>query len=56
MAGAYVLTAAGVRSTALAGALLTLAAFAVVLAEPLVAHHKPAIGGIQYIEERRSEG
>jgi MFS transporter, DHA1 family, inner membrane transport protein len=35
--GSVLLPAAGVRSTALAGALLTLAAFAVVLAEPLLA-------------------
>jgi MFS transporter, DHA1 family, inner membrane transport protein len=51
--GSVLLTGAGVRSTALAGSLLTLLALAVVLAEPLLAHHKPAIGGIQYIEERR---
>jgi DHA1 family inner membrane transport protein len=35
--GSVLLPAAGVRSTALVGALLTLAAFAVVLAEPLLA-------------------
>jgi DHA1 family inner membrane transport protein len=54
--GSVLLTGAGVRGTALAGSLLTLLAFAVVLAEPLLARHKPAIGRIQYIEERRCPG
>lgn len=43
--GSVLLTAAGVRSTVLVGAILTLAALAVVLTEPLVssaARHQPA--------------